>query len=451
MNETVISPPNSIVTEASLLGCLLHNNDFLTVCEEFAIKEDDFYEPKNRVLFRSIYDLVNSSNVADITTVSNHLATEGFLGEAGGIEYLMQITEDIFSVSEKSVAAYAEIVKEKSLHRKMINICRNGISSSMSQEDTFENISDRTTTELVNLSNEKNTATTFLVKDIVQQEIVSLRDRLSKDSSLVGLDTGYDRLNDLTSGLKGGEMIVVAGRPGMGKTSFALNLASNIARTDNPVLFFSLEMPKEQLVQRIIASECGVNSQNLMTGRMEPNELKRLWEKIDRINKLPIYIDDSAFLTIPALRSKTKKLISKGVKLKAIFIDYLQLMNSSIKDDNRVRQIEDISRNIKLFAKDMNVPIIALAQLSRKVEERSGKKIPMLSDLRDSGSIEQDSDLVMFVHREEMYDKNTERRGTAELYLEKNRHGATGVIPLMFVAEFTKFRGVTPEEEVGFH
>lgn len=451
MNETVISPPNSIVTEASLLGCLLHNNDFLTVCEEFAIREDDFYEPRNRILFRTVYDLVNSGKVADITTISNQLATEGLLGDAGGIEYLMQITEDIFSVSEKSVTAYSEIVKEKSLHRKMITICRDCISSSMSQEDTFENISDRATTNLVNLSNEKNVATTFLVRDVVESEIKSLRDRLKSESSLVGLDTGYDRLNDYTSGLKGGEMVIVAGRPGMGKTSFALNLAANIARTDNAILFFSLEMPKEQLVQRIIASECGVNSQNLMTGRMEPPELKRLWEKIDRVNKLPIYIDDAAFLTIPSLRSKTKKLISKGVKIKAIFIDYLQLMNSSIKDDSRVRQIEDISRNIKLFAKDMDVPIIALAQLSRKVEERSGKKIPMLSDLRDSGSIEQDADLVMFVHREEMYDKNTERRGTAEIYLEKNRHGSTGIIPLMLVSEFTKFRSVSPEEEVGFH
>jgi len=442
--QDLITPPSSIIAEASLLGCLLLNSALFDVVDEVGIVPDDFYEIKHQHIFNASQKLYNEGKTPNITTVADSLQTAGIFDATGGIAYLIQLTDELPISSEQAMKDYADIIVDRSLHRKFINLCNTGMTKSYKQEDSFDDIVDNTTTSLINLSNERSVSTTVLIKSVIDEELAKLKERIEQDQTIVGISSGYHILDSLTAGFKPGEMIVLAGRPGMGKTAFALNMAAEIAKNGNAVMFFSLEMPREQLVNRIIAAECSINSKNFMTGKMEPDEINRLWHHIEDVSKLPIYIDDASTLTISALRSKAKKLFANGVKLSAIFVDYLQLMKSNIAEDNRVRQIEDISRNIKLFSKDLGLPIIALAQLSRKVEERSGKKIPMLSDLRDSGAIEQDADVVMFIHREEMYDKETNQKGIAEIHLQKNRHGSQGVVPLSFIAKYTKFGNLDP-------
>jgi len=450
MSDSLITLPNSIVAEASLLGCLLLNYQLMVTVDEVSLDSLDFYDLKHQHIYGAIKSIYDIGKVSDTTTVTNFLDTQGVIDQIGGLAYLVELTESLPLSSEYAVKNYAEIIKDKSLYRRFIAMCNDNITEAYKQEQTFDDIVDTTTTSLINLSNERTVSSTVIIKDVVNEELAKLKDRIENNQTFVGTSSGFSDLDKVTAGFKPGDMIVLAARPGMGKTSFALNMATEMAKNGESILFFSLEMPREQLVNRIIASECSVNSRNFMTGKMEPDELNRLWHHIENVSQLPIFIDDSSMLSISSMRSKAKKLLALNQKPKAIFVDYLQLMKSGINDDNRVRQIEDISRGIKLFAKDFEVPIIALAQLSRKIEERSGKKVPMLSDLRDSGAIEQDADLVMFINREEMYDKEGGQKGLAEIHIQKNRHGSLGVVPMTFVAQYTKFSPIAPGSYDGF-
>lgn len=462
--------PGNIEAEASLLGCLLINGKLFSSVEGTGLCAEDFFDERHAVIFRAIQSIFNEQRTPDAILVADRIATtknedkerkrnrnkEKELPVDVDLKYLYDLANSAPVVSERIIADYCSVIIEKSLYREMIKICSESNENAYRQFPSFDEVVDSTTTSLIALSNRKQAGTVVELKKIVDVEIMKLKDRIASGQKISGISSGYDYLDTFGSGFKPGDMVVLAGRPGMGKTSFALNMAINMAKKGSNILFFSLEMPSSQLVQKIISIECSVNAKNFSVGNFEKDEVDRLWAHVDTVSKLSIYIDETSKLTAADLRSKSKKLNSElkktlrpdgtHAKLDCIFIDYLQLMSSNVYREDRVRQVEDISRNIKLFAKDLGIPIIALAQLNRKVEERRENKIPMLSDLKDSGAIEQDADMVMFINREDVYKKDSEKKNVADIYIQKNRHGPQGVVHLRFVPQYTKFAILDPTE-----
>lgn len=441
--------PGNVDAEVSLIGCLLINGKLFTTVEGTGLLAEDFYEERNSIVFRAITAIFNEGKTPDVVTVGDKIICLGVENIFPDMKYLYELASRAPAVSESILTEYCDIIIEKSLFRELIKICSDSTENAYRQSLSFEEVADKSTSSLINLSNRKHVSTILKTKDLVEQELLNYKERVERGSTISGISSGYPMLDDLCSGFKPGDMIVLAGRPGMGKTSLALNMAMEIAKNNNNVLFFSLEMPASQIVSRMIATECSVSAKKFNTGTLAKDELDRLWATIDSVSRLPVFIDESSKLTVSDLRSRAKKLDSelrktpskdrKNNKLDCIFVDYLQLMSSNVFRDDRVRQVEDISRNIKLFAKDLRIPIIALAQLNRKVEERSGNKVPILSDLKDSGAIEQDADMVMFIHREDFYKKDSENKNIADIFVQKNRHGQQGVVKLRFVPQYTKF------------
>jgi replicative DNA helicase len=444
--------PKNLEAETSILGSLLLDGRLFSIVEGTGLLAEDFLDERHQIIFKAVTGIHNEGKTPDVITVFDRISSVANEGKTGGIDFLYDLASNAPIVSESLILDYCDIIIEKSLYREFIRICSESVTEAYRQGSSFDEIVDKSTTSLIDLGNRRQVASILPIKQIVDEEVVKLRDRIAKGNPISGISCGYPALDDLCSGFKPGDMIVLAGRPGTGKTSFALNMAAEIARKDFNVLFFSLEMPSSQLVSRIISTECSIPAKHLMSGKFEPDEIKRLWANIDGVSRLSIFIDDTSKLTVSDLRSRAKKLNSelnrsisptpgKKNKLDCIFIDYLQLMHSNVYREDRVRQVEDISRNVKLFAKDMGIPIIALAQLNRKVEDRSSK-VPMLSDLKDSGAIEQDADMVMFIHREDMYKPDSDKKNTAEIYLQKNRHGQQGLVKLRFIPQYTKFSSI---------
>ncbi len=444
MDLTPLTLPRHLEAETSLLGCLLINGKLASVVEGTGLYKEDFYEERNSHVFRAIMQIVDEGKTPDVVTVSDKLSAIQDKTGVPDIEYLYELANKAPVVSENILKEYCDILIEKSLYRSMIKVCADSSENAYRQTLSFDEVVDQTTTELIDLSNRKHASTVFPLKDVVEEEMGKLKERVDSNQTISGISSGYPHLDNLCSGFKPGDMIVLAGRPGMGKTSFALNMAIEMAKKGSNILIFSLEMPRSQLGTRIMATECSINAKHLLTGKFAEGETDRLWKYYDSLSKLPIYIDDTSKLTVSDLRSRSKKLNSELMKqgrkkkLDCIMIDYLQLMSSNVYREDRVRQVEDISRNIKLFAKDMGIPIVALAQLNRKLEDRS-TKIPMLSDLKDSGAIEQDADMVMFIHRDDVYKQESEKNNVANIYVQKNRHGQQGIVKLRFVPQYTKF------------
>ncbi|HQN72488.1 MAG TPA: replicative DNA helicase [bacterium] len=448
--------PGNIEAEASLLGCLLINGKLFGTVEGTGLSSQDFYEERHSVIFKIIQSIHNEGKIADAVTVGDRISTVKGGGAGVEMKYLYELANTAPVVSESILEDYCRIIIDKSLYRELIRICSESVDSAYRQSAPFVEVVDKSTTDLIALSNRHQAGSVIEIKTIVDAEMQKLKERIDSGRKISGISSGYPVLDNFGSGFKPGDMIVLAGRPGMGKTSFALNMTIEIARLGHNVLFFSLEMPSSQLVQRIISIECSVNAKNLAIGKFEKDEITRLWAGVDKVSKLPIFIDETSKLTVSDLRSKAKKLDAelrksppstvRSNRLDCIFVDYLQLMASNVYREDKVRQVEDISRNIKLFAKELGIPIIALAQLNRKVEERKESKIPMLSDLKDSGAIEQDADLVMFIHREEVYKKDTEKKNIADIFIQKNRHGQQGSVHLRFVPQYTKFATMDPSE-----
>ena len=453
METQSLALPKNIEAETSILGSLLLDGKLFSIVEGTGLLSEDFLEERHRIIFQAVTDIYNEGRTPDVITVFDRISPVADDTRTGGIDFLYDLASNAPIVSESLILDYCDIIIEKSLYREFIRVCSESVTEAYRQGSGFDEIVDRSTTALIDLGNRRQVASVLPIKKIVDEEIVKLRDRIEKGNPISGISCGYPALDELCSGFKPGDMIVLAGRPGTGKTSFALNMAAEIARNNYNVLFFSLEMPSSQLVNRIISTECSIPAKHLMSGKFaDKDEIKRLWANIDRVSRLPIFIDDTSKLTVSDLRSRAKKLNSelnrsvssvtgKKNKLDCIFIDYLQLMHSNVYREDRVRQVEDISRNVKLFAKDLGIPIIALAQLNRKVEDRSSK-VPMLSDLKDSGAIEQDADMVMFIHREDMYKPDSDKKNTAEIYLQKNRHGQQGLVKLRFISQYTKFSSI---------
>lgn len=451
--------PSNVDVEAALLGCLLNDGKLYGDIEGFGLLPEDFSQERHSAVFRTIKAIYESQRTPDALTVIDEFSKIPNPPEAS---FVFDLAKNAPIYSEETLQQYCSIILEKSLHRSLIGICSNAIDVSYGQKIEFDELSDKTTTELIELSNRRHTNSVLPFKLLMDDLLERIKEQGAKDSLIQGISSGYNRLDAMCSGLKPGDMIIVAGRPGMGKTGFAINIALAIAKQNLNVLFFSLEMPAQQILSRFVSIECSVNSKSLLNAKFDPDEAARLWGNFDKVASLPIFIDESASLTISELRSKAKKLDAElrktsnparqdQNKLDCIFIDYLQLMDSTVFKDDVVHQIEYNSKNIKKLAKDMGIPIIAMAQLNRNIEDRRGGKIenggkkPMLSDLKGSGSIEQDADMVLFIHREDAYKtKEEEKNNEAEIFIEKNRHGPTGKIKFRFVPHYMKFIQLDP-------
>lgn len=429
-------PPQSVEAEEAILGAVLTNPAVLNRIVEF-IKPESFYKPAHKIIYDAILNLFIRNDAIDIVTVSEYLRENEKLEIVGGRAYVNDLA--LNSITSANIEFYAKIVQEKEIKRALINAGSEIVTMA------YDNFSTEATLDsaeklIFQIAAQKNTSDLTAVKDLVLTSYEQIEYRYNHRDELSGVTTGFYDLDQMTSGLQKSDLIILAARPSMGKTAFALNLAQNVAlRGNKAVAIFSLEMPKSQLVKRMLCSEAEVDTQRISSGHMQPKDWEKLTSAMDSFSDAPIYIDDTGSVSVLDIRAKCRRLAMEEKNLGLIVIDYLQLMEGGSSDD-RNQQISAISRGLKTLARELEVPIIALSQLSRAVESRSDKR-PMLSDLRDSGAIEQDADIVMFIYRDEYYNKEeTENRGKAELVIAKHRNGPVGNVELLFQASITKFK-----------
>ena len=432
-------PPQNLEAEEAILGAVLTNPICLNKIADL-ITPESFYKPANRLIYEAVLDLFGKNQAIDIVTVSERLSETEKLELVGGRAYVNDLALNV--VTTANIEYYAKIVQEKAIKRNLIN------AGSEIVEMAYENNSMETTLDnaeklIFNIAQQKATTDLVPIEELVLKSYEQIEFRYNHRDELIGVPTGFYDIDMMTSGLQKSDLIILAARPSMGKTAFALNIAQNVAlRANKAVAIFSLEMPKEQLVQRMLCSEAEVDTQLLKTGLMQAKDWEKLTSTMNVFAEAPIYIDDCAGATVMDIRAKCRRLMMETKELGLIVIDYLQLMSGSEKED-RFQQISSISRGLKTLARELGVPVIALSQLSRAVEQRNDKK-PMLSDLRESGAIEQDADIVMFIYRDEYYNKEeSENRGKAEVIIAKHRNGPVGSVPLLFQANITKFKNVT--------
>ncbi|MBK8189809.1 MAG: replicative DNA helicase [Vampirovibrionales bacterium] len=432
-------PPQSLDAEQALLGGVLVDGQALNQVLEL-LKPHDFYRPAHQEIFSAVCGLVDKSEPVDIITVSEWLKDKNLLDDVGGRSYLMDLAQA--HLTSANTAYYARIIRSKSLLRALIHGGSSIVETAFEETDA-ETAIDQAQQTIFAIAQQGMPDKLTHVKDILPTTIEQIEERFENKGALMGMATGFYELDTMTSGLQKSDLIIVAARPSMGKTAFCLNIASHVSlREQKPVLVFSLEMSKEQLVTRMLCSEAELDAQKIRTGHFTESDFAKLSNAMGKLGDAPLYIDDSPGMTVMELRAKARKLKMETGDIGLIVIDYLQLMegsgNGSSNIDNRVQVISAISRGLKGIARELQTPVIALSQLSRAVESRQEKK-PMLSDLRESGSIEQDADLVMFIYRDEYYNRETERPGTADIIIAKQRNGPVGEVSLLFRHSWTKF------------
>lgn len=437
------TPPHNIDAEQSVLGALLLDNSAISKVVRF-LNPEDFYLESHRVVFQVILELEDNGEAADLVTVTDRLGRKNELEKVGGITYVASLTN--IAPTAANVEYYARIVEEKALLRNLINLAVR--IAGMSYEGTEDGVRlmDEAEKMLLELGSRRTSAVFAEVKDILLDTFKHFEFLQRHKGEITGIPTGFVELDRLCQGLQPGDLIITAGRPSMGKTSLGMCIAYQAAaQTKRPVAVFSLEMSKEQLVQRMLCAESMVDQHKLRGGFISENDWAKLTDQAREMAKMPIFIDDSGVLTVRQIRAKARRIhMEKGLGL--IVIDYLQLMQGYGRTENRQQEIADISRSLKALAKELNVPVMALAQLSRSVEQRQDKR-PQLSDLRESGSLEQDADVVMFIYRDEYYNPETEKIGIAEILIAKQRNGPTGVVELAFLKEYTKFMNLARRSE----
>lgn len=442
MSEDFRILPHDLVAEQSVLGAVFISPDtIISLADE--LTPDDFYKPANKIVFKTMLSLLEKGEPIDATTMVSALTNQGDISNIGGINYVVELVNS--TPTSKNVEHYAKLVKEKATLRKVIADLSDSLSSAYQGDVTINDIIAKTEKSMLDISNQ-NTGTGFRnVADILDTHMQIVETRSQTDGFVTGLSTGFVGLDKITTGLHEGNLIILAARPAMGKTALALNIAKHVATMErNPAVIFSLEMGAEELIERMLASEGMVPGYHLKTGNLSPDEWRRLVQAQNNLYDAPIFVDDTAGIRISEIRSKARKLAQEMGGLGVIIIDYLQLITGS-KGENRQQVVSEISRELKILAKDLKVPVIALSQLSRAVEQRQDKR-PMLADLRESGSIEQDADIVAFLYRDAYYQKeqadSQEANNVTELILEKNRHGSLGTVKLYFHKEYTKFSSV---------
>ena len=436
MAELMKTPPHNLESEQCVIGSIIMEEETMVPVAEI-LDIEDFYIDAHKVIYESMLELNNERKPIDMVTVSNRLKEKGYLDQVGGVTYLTSITNMIPTTS--NVKVYAEIVKKNSTLRKLIKSSNDIISMGYEASHSLDDILNVAEKKIFDISQDRMSEDFKPISEVLTSVTAMIEDVYSKGSDLTGLDTGFIDLNKKLGGFHKSDLILIAARPGMGKTAFALNLVANAAiRSKASVAVFSLEMSKEQLVQRLLSSQSNVALDSISKGKIADDEWKKLTDAMTILSSSGIFIDDTPGIKVSEIRSKCRKLkMEKGLDM--IMIDYLQLMEADGRADNRQQEVSKISRSLKILAKEMNCPVVALSQLSRNTE--SGKDhTPKLSDLRDSGAIEQDADIVMFIYRDEYYTKmETKKKDLAEIIIAKNRHGEISNIELVWIGKIQKF------------
>jgi replicative DNA helicase len=436
-------PPQSLEAEVSVLGGILLENEALNRVLE-VIQEGDFYRESHRKIFAAILQLYERNEPADLITLSEVLKKREEFESVGGIEYLNSLVNIVPTAA--NITYYAKIVKEKSILRKLINRATEIISQGYGGSGDVDEFLDRAERSIFEISEDRIRPSFYPIKDIIKSSFKTIEKLYEKRQLITGVPTGFAKLDELTSGLQPAELIIVAGRPSMGKTAFALNIAQHAAiEAQVPAAVFSLEMAKEQLALRMLCSEAKVDAHRLRGGFLSESDWPKLTRAAGNLSEAPIFIDDTPGLTALEMRAKSRRL-KKEHNLGLVIVDYLQLMRGRPDSDTREQEISDISRSLKSLAKELNVPVIALSQLNRRVEER-GDRRPQLSDLRESGAIEQDADVIIFLYRDEVYSKSEDNKGKAEIIIGKQRNGPTDKFELAFLDKYTCFENLSSIQE----
>ena len=428
-------PPQDIEAEQAVIGSMLTDSDAVYSAIE-SLKPEDFYREDNKLIYEAILNVYSKAEPIDIITLKAELASMGKLDAVGGLEYIAELPDKVPTTA--NVDRYIKIVEEKSMLRNLIKTANEIISMGYDQTEDVSDVMDVAEQKIFDVMQKKNSTGYTSIKDVLVESFTKLEELYNQKQHVTGVPTGFIDLDKMTAGLHGSELILIAARPAMGKSAFALNIGAYAAtRANIPVAIFSLEMSKDQVGNRILCSEALVDSNSVRTGELTDEDLAKLAETSGELSQAPIYIDDTAGIKIVDLRAKCRKLkLEKNIGL--VIVDYLQLIQGSGKASGIEQEIAEISISLKILAKEINVPVIALSQLSRAVEARPDHR-PMLSDLRESGSIEQDADIVMFLYRDDYYNEDSEKKNIAEVIIAKQRAGSTGTVELAWLGNYTKF------------
>lgn len=437
-------PPHDVEAEQAVIGSMLTDKDAISSAIE-VLKPEDFYREDNKVIYEAILNLYNRAEPVDIITLKIELQSMKQLEAIGGLEYIAQLPDKVPTTA--NVEQYIKIVEEKSALRALIKTANDLISLGYDQTQEVEEILDTAEKRIFDVIQNRNQKGYTAIKDILVDSFTQLEQLYNQKQHITGTPTGFADLDYITAGLHPSDLIIVAARPAMGKSAFALNIATNAAvRANTPVAIFSLEMSKEQMTNRILCSEAMVDSNKVRTGKIEDDDWTKLAEASGALSTSQIFIDDTPGISVMEIRAKCRKLkLEKNIGL--VVIDYIQLVQGSSKrNSSREQEISEISRSLKILAKEIGVPVIALSQLSRSVEQRPDHR-PMLSDLRESGAIEQDADIVMFLYRDDYYNEDSEKKNMAEVILAKHRSGSTGTVELAWLGSYTKFANLDKYRE----
>jgi len=439
-------PPQNLDAEQSILGGILLDNQALNSVLE-VLEHRDFYSESHRKIFAAILDLSERNEPCDLITLSSMLKDKQQLDQVGGMAYLASLVDNVPSAA--NVAHYAKIVKEKAILRRLIGTATEILTKSYNAGADVDEVLDEAEHAIFEISENKIRPAFFPIKNIIKDSFKTIEKLYERKELITGVPTGFEKIDDLTSGLQKSDLIIIAGRPSMGKTAFALNIAQHAATDAGiPVAVFSLEMSKEQLALRMLSTAAKVDSQRLRKGFLGETDWPKLTTAAGRLSEALIFIDDTPAITALEMKAKARRLKAES-GLGLIILDYLQLMRGGAYRDSREQEISEISRSLKALAKELNVPVIALSQLNRKVEDRTNRR-PHMADLRESGAIEQDADVIAFIYRDEVYNKSEDNpeKGLAEIIIGKQRNGPTGMVKLAFLEKYTCFENLAHSEDV---
>jgi len=442
-------PPHNLAAEQAVLASILLNNDLMNSALEI-LRPEDFYQGAHRTLFSVMLDLYDKGRAIDQLTLSTALNDRGVEGEVGGLAYLSDLIQNVPTTA--NVSEYARLVKNTAILRKAIAVAQQITTSAFQGVSEVDEFLDQTEQAIFAIAEEKIKPSYYTMAEMAKESMKEIEKLYEKKELITGVPSGYRDLDQLTSGFQRSDMVIIAARPSMGKTAFCLDVARNASvKHKLPVAIFSLEMSRHQLALRMICSDARVNSKRLRSGYLAQDEMNRIVASVGRLSEAPIYIDDSDSLTALELRARARRL-KKEKDIGLMVVDYLQLMRGTSyrsSSDNRVQEVSEISRSLKSLAKELNIPVLAISQLSRSVENRTDKR-PLMSDLRESGALEQDSDLILFIYREEMYTKGDtpeDKKGIAEVIIGKHRNGPTGEVKLAFLSPYTRFEDLAKDYE----
>jgi replicative DNA helicase len=435
-------PPHNIEAEQAILGGILMNNNAMNQIMDI-LSSDDFYREANMSLFQGMTELYNRSEPIDVITLSRFLTEKNLLEKVGGIDYLGSLVDAVSTSA--GIVYHAEIVKNLSVRRKLISQCSTISESCFQDWERTEDLLETAEQAIYDIADEQVREGFQSIQEVITGSLKKLEASSELEGYVTGVPTGFERFDFYTSGLQPSDLIIIAGRPSMGKTALALNVGYNAAqRTKKGVAIFSLEMSKPQLGVRLLGFDSGIDSAKLRTGFLRDKEWNAITDSANRLSELPIFIDDSSSISVLEMKAKCRRL-KKGRSLGLVIVDYMQLIQGRSSAESRQLEMSEISRSLKALAKDLNVPVVALSQLNRKVEDRPNRR-PQLADLRESGAIEQDADVIAFIYRDEVYHPDTEIKNIAEINVAKQRNGPTGYFKLTFQKEITRFRNYTEED-----